>query len=155
MCALLLAVATVSRDWAGDRMVHLGPMGIEVCMPGITSSGPPGPVACNTEPLATIRGDVELLRWCVLVLSFLAAAGLVLATWTGVRAPIVAVVILAAVAIVAFELVMLVEYEHFNISRAFYLAIATAIVAIVAIVVIARGQSRAGVETSTSTPRAP
>jgi hypothetical protein len=137
-CALLLAATALSRNWAGDRLVHLGPMGAETCIPGVRLSGPPGPVECAAEPLATIRGDVELLRWSVLLLGFAAAVGLVLATWLGPRAPIVALVILAAVAIGAFELVMLSEYEHFSVARAFYLALAAAIAGIIALVVVAK-----------------
>jgi len=138
-CALLLVATALSRDWAGDRLVHLGPMGAETCIPGVRLSGPPGPVECKSEPLATIRGDVEVLRWSVLVLAFAAAVSLVLATWVGPRAPIVAIVIITAVVIGAFELVMLAEYEHFSVARAFYLGLAAAIAGIVALVVVARG----------------
>ena len=138
VCALLLAVSALSRDWAGDRLVHLGPMGAEVCLAGVRLSGPATPVDCKPEPLATIRSDVELLRWCVIVLGFAAAVSLVLATWTGTRAPIVAIVILAAVAIAAFEVVMLVEYEHFAIARGFYLGLAAVIAGFIGLVVLAR-----------------
>ncbi|HET9990796.1 MAG TPA: hypothetical protein VFQ65_19835, partial [Kofleriaceae bacterium] len=49
------------------------------------------------------------------------------------------IVIVCAVAVGAFELVMLAEYEHFSVARPFYLGLAAVIAGIVALVVVARG----------------
>jgi hypothetical protein len=125
---LLMAIAvailfgTLSRVWAGDDLVHVGPPGVEVCIAGVTSSGPPGPVECKPEPQATLSGDLTALRWIVLLGGFAAAAACAYSALQLAREHEVpyglglVVLAITAVAMVAFAIRLLTSHPGLSIG---------------------------------------
>ena len=125
---LLMAISvailfgTLSRVWAGDDLVHVGPPGVEVCIAGVTTSGPPGPAECKPEPQATLSGDLTALRWLVLVGGFAAAAACAYSALQLAREhPVpyalgLAVLAITAIAMLAFEIRLLTSHATLSIG---------------------------------------
>jgi hypothetical protein len=120
---LLMAIAVailfgaLSRVWAGDDLVHVGPPGVEACV-----AVPPGPVECKPAPDATLSDDLTALRWIVLVGGFAAAAACAYSALQLAREHEVpyglglVVLAITAVAMVAFAIRLLTSHPGLSIG---------------------------------------
>jgi hypothetical protein len=143
---VVLLSATLSRAWIGDSVVHFGPIGAETCVAEVRLSGPPGPVRCAPEPLATFPTEIIALRWAALLGGITAAmvCGLAaLRSWRGTAPPEGSGTILFVIAVVmiAFELTSLLRYENDAILARFYAAISAVIAGAVTVAVARRQRS--------------
>ncbi len=113
LVALAILFGTLSRVWAGDELVHVGPPGVETCVAVPSASGPPGPIECKPEANATLPTDIAALRWIVLIGGFASAAvcafsGLQLSRETTPPLRLATAILAAtALAMLAFELRLL------------------------------------------------